>query len=352
MSSFEPSFLPLTVKEQLCRTLLEEFGVVSIRHRPSQAELTHPCLVSPEMHSDQGRNPTASLNYEKLTYKCLGCQAKGGLLWLITKVRGCTWDEARTWLSEEVGTGTTVMPLQQLLAYYDALYADARRRPPPIPVFHPSVLDPWNRVHSWLEEERGIPLENSLALRLGWDATDDSIVIPHIWRGELVGWQKRALSGRGPKYISTPDMPKDQTLYNYDAKRTTAIIVESPMSVARHYHALPMEATFGANVTDRQIKLITAHYERVILWMDNDEAGWRAIEGTENAPGMIDRIMPHCSVWVVDTPLAGDPADVTTPVALALVDAAVPAVAWRRPRTLYCPRCLSEPHGGVCDPVG
>lgn len=349
--SFEPSFLPVMVKEQLCRTLLEEFGAVSIRHRPAQAELTHACLVSPDVHSDQRANPTASLNYEKLTYKCLGCQAKGGILWFIATVRKCSGKEARDWLSKEVGTDGTVMPLQQLLDFYDALYTKSYRRPPPMPVYAESVLTPWNRVHSWLEDERKIPLENSLALRLGWDAIDDAIVIPHFWRGDLVGWQKRYLSSHAAnKYVSTPDMPKDQTLYDYDPKGKTAIIVESPMSVARHRHALPMEATFGSAVTDRQIKLIAAH-ERVILWMDNDEAGWRAMEGINGAPGMIERLMPHCPVWVVNSVLQGDPGDVTTEVAELLVASAVPAVVWQRPRALYCPRCLSDLHSGVCDPL-
>src|SRR5690606_12605011 len=123
--------LPEPIKEQLCRELLEEFGAVSIRHRPVQQELTHGCLINPDQHTDQVRNPTASLNYGKLTYKCLGCNAQGGLLWLITRVRGCTHEEARAWLSKETGTGETVMPLQQLLDYYDALYSQAARQPAP-----------------------------------------------------------------------------------------------------------------------------------------------------------------------------------------------------------------------------
>lgn len=349
--TFEPALLPESVKEQLCRQLLEEFGAVSIRHRPSQAELTHACLINPDMHGDQRRNPTASLNYEKLTYKCLGCQAKGGILWFIARVRRCSAKEARDWLAKEVGTDGTVMPLQKLLEYYDALYADSRR-PPPIPTYHPSVLEPWKGVHPWVTGERQIPMENAKDLHIGYDLDDDSVVIPHFWKGDLVGWQKRRLSGSGPKYTSTEEMPKDQTLYDYDPKRPTAVIVESPMSVARHRHALPMEATFGANVTDRQVKLIARHSKQVILWMDNDKAGWQALRGLSGAPGLIERLMPYCPVRVVQSPLAGDPADVTTRVALALVKSAVPACVWRPPGTLACPQCLSDAHSGLCDPVG
>ncbi len=356
--SFEPSYLPLAVKEQLCRSLLEELGVVSVRHLSNRAELIHGCLVSPEMHGDQARNPTASLNYEKLTFSCLGCQAKGGILWLITRIRRCTWEEARLWLSGEVGTSGTVMPLAQLLEYYDALYEGASRRAEPIPAYAMSTLDPWLAiVHPWLttgvpELEvtgRGIPEQNAIDLKLGWDPEDDTIVIPHIWEGSLAGWQKRRLSGDGPKYKSTAGMPRDRTLYDYDAKRRTAVIVESPMSVARHRHALPMEATFGASVTDRQIRLIAAHYEGVVLWMDNDEAGWRALEGSGGSPGMIERLAPYISVRVVDSPLAGDPADVETPVAVALVNAASPGVIWAPPTTLGCPKCLCTAHSGACE---
>lgn len=351
--------LPLSVKEQLCRTLLEEFGAVSIRHRPSQEELTHGCLVSPEKHSDQMRNPTASLNYSKLTWKCLGCNAKGGILWLITEVRKCTWEEARTWLAKETGTAGAVMPLKQLLEYYDALYADARKRPAPIPVYSASVLEPWLQVvHPWLTtgvpdleiEGRGIPVDTVHDLKLGWDPSDDTIVIPHFWKGQLVGWQKRRLSGSGPKYLSTPDMPKDQTLYDHDPRRGTAVIVESPMSVARHRHEVPMEATFGATVTDRQIRLIASHYQRCVLWMDNDQAGWKALEGLKDSPGMIERLSRYCPVWVVDNPFAGDPADLDTRTVQALVQDAVPASVWARPTSLACPACYEVSHSGVCHP--
>lgn len=350
--------MPSNVKEQLCRALLEEFGAVAIRHRPSQGELTHACLVSPEKHSDQLHNPTASLNYEKLTYKCLGCQAQGGILWLITELRRCTYEEAREWLSRETGTGGVVMPLQQLLDYYDALYADSRKRPLPIPVFSEAILEPWLKiVHPMYTtgvedlgvKGRGIPEQNVLDLKLGWNSVEDRLVIPHFWKGQLVGWQSRRLSGGGPKYLSTEDMPKDQTLYDYDAKRREAIIMEAPLSVARHRHELPVEGTFGSAVTDRQISLISAHFERMILWMDNDEGGWKALEGTAKTPGMIERASKYGSVWVVDSPFAGDPGELETRAAVAVLEEyTIPAVSWKRPRWLACHLCYQQAHQGPC----
>jgi hypothetical protein len=359
MSVFEPALLPLHIKEQLSLDLLAEFGAISIRVRSSRQEIIHGCLVGAN-HTDQARNPTASFNYEKLTYKCLGCQAKGGILWLICRVRGCTSQEAREWLAKETGTGGNVMSLKALLEYYDAIYTYKPGSLPPIPTFDPVVLEPWlDIVHPWLTTGvedlditgRGIPEQNVRDLRIGWNSQTNEIVIPHFWKGELVGWQKRALSYGTSKYESTGDFPKEQTLYDYDAKRGKAILCESPLSVAKHRHALPFEATFGADVTDRQIRLMASHYEKCVLWMDNDLAGWRALEGTKDSPGIIDRLSPYCPVWIVPSPFWGGPDDVETVVAEHLVEMAVPAAAWQRPRgVLYCPKCHHEHSKGRCSP--
>jgi hypothetical protein len=352
MAVFEPALLPLHVKEQLALALLEEFGASSIRVRSNRQEIIHGCLVGAK-HTDQVRNPTASLNFEKLTYKCLGCQAKGGILWLICRVRGCSSQEAREWLARETGTGGTVMPLQALLDYYDALYTYAPGKLPPIPTYDPSVLEPWLKiVHPWLTTGvedlditgRGIPEENVQALKIGWNPVANAIIIPLFWKGALVGWQQRALAHAASKYESTPDFPKEQVLYDHDPRRQTAVICESPLSVAKHRHALPFEGTFGATVTDRQVKLMAIH-ERCILWMDNDKAGWDALEGSRDSPGIIDRLAPYGCAWVVPSPFWGGPDDVDTAVARHLVEMAVPAVSWKRPTgMLYCPKCHNAHH--------
>lgn len=346
---FEPAMVPLSIKEELCESLLEEFGAISIRNKPTRQELTHGCLVG--SHSDQLRNPTASLNYEKLTYKCLGCKAQGGILWLITKVRSCTWEEARAWLEQATGTGKTLMPLSRLLEFYDALYAD-KKTLPPIPVFAESVLDPWTDggVHPYFAE-RHIPEDTALRFRLGYDRSQDRIVIPHFWKGQLVGWQTREprkTTGDMAKYLSTDEFPREQTIFNYDPKRRSAVVFEAPMSVLRHAHRLPVEATFGASITDRQIKVLGAHCEKLILWLDNDEAGWKALEGSKDNPGVIQRASKYGAVWVVDSPFSGDPGEVDTDTAEALIDSAVPASVWRRPASLACPRCFMAFHEGGC----
>lgn len=361
---FEAAYLPDASKRALALELLEEFGAQIRRVNDKKGEIVHGCLVSPGMHSDQDRNPTASLNYQKLTYNCLGCQASGGLLWFIATCRGGSSQDARSWLEETAGLGGNVMELDAMLRFLDNMYA--KKSSAPIPTYSDRALKPWAYEHPYLTDPssadppgRGIPLETVRRFRLGWDPEEDRIVLPHFWQGKLVGWQTRKMPNdwmsqvpapNMPKYLSSPDFPKDATIYNYLPKEQVVVVVESMMSVLRHVHALHMEATFGAKVTDLQIGRLVKH-QKVVLWMDNDKAGWLAVEGRPEEPktktspgreavlGMAELLSRYCDVFVVDSQWMQDPGELPTEEILALVDSAVPWTLWRRPRVLYCYHC-------------
>jgi len=379
-STFEPALMPDSEKEALCRSLLEEFGVSDIRAN-ERGELQHACLVS-SYHTDQDRNPTASLNYKKLTYHCLGCGASGGLLWFIATCRGGASSEARKWLAKATGTDGEVQNLSDLLRYFDSIYESKQTGRSPIPKYSDRILDPWQGIHPYLTdgvpelgiEGRGISEENLLHFRVGYSEhfplgdkkTSERIVIPHFWKGDLVGWQTRRLDSRDgtAKYLASPDFPKDSTLFNYDPKRKKAGIVESMLSSIKHYHALPLEATFGASITERQVRLMERH-ETVVLWLDNDKAGWDALEGRYEdikrggkvvgrklvQEGLGSLLGRSLNVLVVDNPYAADAGDMTTEDAVALYEAAIPYGAWERPEVLYCYRCKEVAHEGPCEEV-
>jgi DNA primase len=335
MSFLEAVHLPDGQKEQLCRQLLTEFGVTDIRQHDD--ELVHGCLIS-AYHQDQVRNPTASLNFHKLTYNCLGCGSHGGLLWFIATVRGVQSNEARRWLEIETGTGGQIQELAKLLHLLDALNTRQETRAP-IPRYSTRVLESWDFVHPYMTtgdpevglEGRGIPVETLERFRIGWDPEKDRIVFPHFWKGALVGWQTRRIWNDGTeKYKNSPDFPKDETLYNAYPKGprgpSRIVVVESNMSVLRHVHAMPMSSTFGAKITDRQLWLLEG-YEEIVIWMDNDKAGWKATERLGEHLGLGARGL----VRVVISPYAADPGDLPTEVAEGMVDEAVPYDLWRRP---------------------
>lgn len=366
-SVFEALSLPEEAKEALCRDLLSEFGVDRVVHNPTKGELTVRCVM-PD-HDD--RHPSAGLNYRSLVYSCFSCGAGGGLLWLISTVRGHTSPAAaRDWLIGHVGLdGEDTGAILRLI---DMIVDDAGRSRvrAPIPSFSPRVLEPWAFVHPWLTDPinwddpsmggRGVPEQNVLDLEVGYaeayplddkGTTSERIVVPHFWKGKLVGWQSRKIFEDGsPKWLSSIDFPKDETMFHLP-EGDTLVVVESPMTVLRHVHHLPLAATFGANITDRQVRLM-ADYGRVVLWLDPDRAGWRAVEGWtgengERHLGLIDRLEPYTDVWVVDTDLDVDGADMTDEDAAACVQGAVPGPVWERPKRLRCYVCRKV-HTGDC----
>lgn len=334
--AFEAGTLPDEEKERLCRSLLAEFGVTQIRPGPN-GELVHSCCLPFGRHKNDDNNPSASLNYLKLTYICRGCGNSGGLLWFIGTCRGTSATEASSWLATETGTDGSVQELGALMEFFDSLYGKSAPVAPPMPKLDRGVLDPWLAIHPYMTEVRRIPVDNlkqflvgygTIRMKIGDDewVNSERIIIPHFWDGDLVGWQtRRLMKGDGTsRWKSSADFPKDTTIYNY-AERKSALVVESPMNVLRHAHHLRhMEATFGASVTHRQIRLLSRHPE-VTLWYDNDEAGWVATERSG------EELEPYCRVRVVDNPYAADAADLPDDLAAELVANSIPYSLWKRP---------------------
>lgn len=344
---FEPTLLPDDAKRDLCRALLEEFGVTHI-NETHKGELIHSCPLPLGGHSNGDRKPSASLNYKKLTFKCLGCGHSGGLIWFAATCRGEDSQQVRAWIEGETGLGQTVMDLPKLLDLLDAYAKPGTVARTPMPNYDPSVLKPWTWPiqHPILTDGmpeigikgRGLREDTLNHFRvcyaeeypMGKDAaTQERIVIPHFWKGQLVGWQARRIDGRDePKYKNSPDFPKDTTLYNFDPKCRQIVVVESPMSVLARWHHVPeMMATFGATLTEDQLKLLQ-RFDRVITWFDNDKAGWRATRQVQN------ELSRFTTVLVVDNPYDADAADVDDTTADRLIAEAIPPVVWNPPRRL------------------
>lgn len=362
-SDFEVVLLPYDVKEEMCLSLLAEFG--ADRVKKSGDELVHRCVMP--WHDD--RNPSARLNVEKLTYKCWSCDSGGGLLWLIkTLRRGTSTKDAFDWVSST--TGLDGDDLEAFADLIDAMTAEDSTYRAPMPSFSRRVLDPWAITHPWLTDPRqqggrGIPEANVEALEMGYaeayplddkGRTSERIIIPHFWHDRLVGWQSRRLLDDGtPKYLSTEDFPKDETIFR-PPSGDTIVVVEAPMSVARHLHHQPVAATFGASVTDAQVRLL-AVYDRVILFPDPDTAGWRWITGAideetgEERLSLVDRLEPYTDVDVVQTDWAVDAADMDDETMAELVAEAVPAALWEQPERLRCWDCKTY-HSGHCREEG
>jgi hypothetical protein len=342
-SRLEAASLPDSEKEKLCRDLLAEFGVTDIRQ--SGDELQHACLLPFSDHRDQERNPTGSLNFRKLAYKCVGtCDAGGGLLWFIGIMRDESGESARKWLRGKTGLGEEES-LASLMDFFDAIYTNGSKANQygPMPHMSTDVLEPWLQhpdvVIDYMGIMRNMPPDLAeraiekfkigyapdMRIRIGENKFVKShrIVIPHFWRGNLVGWQtRRMFDDMTMKYKNSPDFPKDQTLYNYDRNAESAFSV-----IAKDHTGDHIESTFSASITDRQLKLISMH-PKVVIFGDNDAAGWNM---THRLGGFLER---YSAVNVADNPYAADPADMDDQTYRQCVDGALPYSIWSPPKEL------------------
>lgn len=346
--------LPDAQKRQLCIELLAEFGVSQF-NETRKGELQHQCTLPLGGHTDRD-SVTASINYRKLTFACFVCGNKGGLLWWIAVNRHESVEQARNWLRNASGVTDGIDP-QLLLGILDELFHPPReQRVIPSydlrildqwtswPIHHPYLTDPVRFVDGRNIGGREIPIETLDRYRIGYCDHDadwryrQRIIIPLFWRAKLVGWQARRLDPNDPdpaKYKNSPDAPRDRILYGA-VEEPEIVLVESPMSVLRHVHRLPLVATLGAVVSEFQLPLLH-HYRRITVWPDNDKAGWDALTGTgffgrRHEPGLIDKLRDYVEVRVVQSPWSkADPADLTEEQALDLVEQAVPAAIWHPP---------------------
>lgn len=356
--------LPESARRTLCLDLLAAAGAVSIRVNDATGEIVHGCLLTPSAHRDQRANPTASLNYRNLAGSCFGCKAAGGLLWFTAVVLGTDEAGARAWLAGSTGEVDGVLPWAAFLTEIADTFARAAAHAPPrLPRYAPAALDAYAHPHPYWTDApgpqgtggRGLHPATVAKFHLGYDSAADRVVIPHFWRGDLVGWQTRATRGGapGPKYKNTPAFPKRETVYGLNPEAEEIVLTESVMSPLRHAHAMDdVASTFGAQVSDEQIGQVVRSraLRRTALWFDNDEAGWTAVDGgAKRSEGLISRLGRHVPVFVVDSPFAGDPADLDTGTAEAVRENfLVPAALWRRPTLLLCPWCQNQSHPGSC----
>lgn len=298
------------------QAVLDHYGADNQREElnaDGSREIIHSCLIDrvDPHHQNGDQNPSAACNLDKKTWVCYSYvdpdTGKSGydMLHLIMKMEGKkeprdVIELVRTFM-DDVTSPTVegrVAKLRRLLAPKESV------GPTVIRPYSERVLASWAYAHPYLDE-RGIDLDTASRLHIGYDPEENRITIPHWWNGRLVGWQKRAIPDRPgqwpgtvpplPKYRNNPGFPKSETLYRMDAARAAqsaglpstggaVVVVESPFSAIKA-EALGLSgvvATFGAKITDCQVDILK-DCDKLVVWMDDDDAGARAESRLESA---------------------------------------------------------------------
>jgi DNA primase len=146
----------------------------------------------------------------------------------------------------------------------------------------------------------GLVIENDEGRR--YDRFRGRLMIPICdAKGKVIGFGSRSLDGSEPKYMNSPQTPifdKGRLLFGLDRARNairneqTAVLVEGYMDVIGTHQAgfLNVVAGMGTSLTEDQFRTLKRLANRIVLALDADAAGERAVlRGVDVARDALDR---------------------------------------------------------------
>lgn len=246
------------------------------------------CLDPWGQHQHGDRTGKLAINRDKRLYNCWVCGG-GTLLTYTMAIKDMDVMEATAWLYQF--TRRVEETTERFEAEIDRLLFDEEKSNDRIviPYFNVAVLDRWTEYSEEMLEwstKRGISKDTLRSYGVGFNPaltmrhfTGPAAVFPHFWNDKLVGWQSRWICDFPkdiPKYVFTNDFPREHSIYGIGqlSSSSPVIVCESVPTVlllATSGHAAV--ATFGASVTDEQIKHLRKLQQGVIIAADNDKAG-------------------------------------------------------------------------------
>ena len=172
------------------------------------------------------------------------------------------------------------------------------------------------------QEARGITEEACMAYGIRWSTKEHGWVLPirDPDTNQLLGWQTKTKNS----VLNYPTgVAKRNTLFGLDAVTTDDIVlVESPLDAAKIWCAgYDAVASYGAAVSDDQRLLLVRKSNRLVLALDDDEAGRRT---TQN---LLELLEPRMIVSVFRYPgrQVKDPGDMTYEEIETAIETAIPS---------------------------
>ncbi len=255
--------------------VLERYGV---KLRRSGKELRGRCPI----HQGEGQN-TFHASTEKNAFQCFSCGAKGNVLDLVAALEKCSVRDAglklKNWFSLTPGADGPPKPIAE-----PAKDEREESGEPNKPLGF--TLKGIDHSHPYLTE-RGIDPETAEYFGVGFFSGKGSmsgrIVIPiDNERGELVAYAGRSIDGSEPKYKLPTGFKKSQVLYNLgratEETDGTVVLVEGFFDCMKVTQAeFACVALMGCSMSEAQEAQLAAHFRRVIIMLDGDDAGERAV---------------------------------------------------------------------------
>lgn len=228
--------------------------------RISEREITGKCPVHVRVVGREDRSPSWSINASTGLWICFSCGARGTLSSLLRELSGDDAISAQQFL---INAG------MQRLTATDSEKVDV-----------PAIVDrdaffAFERVSNRRCVSRNLNPDIVYRFGVRWNPSHRSWAIPIISPlGQFQGWQEKK-----PGWVRNypVGVKKGQTLFGIERVRSrTIVLVESPLDVVRFAGVFDKPnavASFGATVSHEQYRLLTHIADRVVIAMDNDDAG-------------------------------------------------------------------------------
>jgi DNA primase len=254
------------------------------------------------LHKNGDTTGKFAIHRDKRVYNCFVCGG-GSLLSLAMAVNDMAVEEAVKWIYQF--THGEQKDDEQFSNYLLEMLKDTEKRVATLPYFNEHSLDRFEEgPRDWFYERgiddevidnhrlifveklyKGAPRRNN-GDKIDSDYVGPAAIFPHRWNGQLVGWQNRWIDfGTTPKWLgkwtNTSEFPKHETIFNYDAALTRVSKMREPIVVQESVATtcfletcgVLSVSTFGAEVSDAQLRLLRRFQLGVVLCPDNDPHG-------------------------------------------------------------------------------
>lgn len=221
-------------------------------------------------HDD--RHASWSCNLDTGEHHCFACGFGGSFMLLVGKMLGITRADSETWVRER--------------KIKDIAEGHIGPREPRVrQAAEVSEADMWAFTDPPADAlaSRGLTLEACQEYGVRWDNERELWITPvrDPLTGRLWGWQ-----AKNARYFHNypRDIAKAKALFGFSLVPDggTVLLVESPLDApyarpaCQDLGIYPV-SSYGAHVSDEQVRLLRVRCARVILAMDNDEAGWKSV---------------------------------------------------------------------------
>lgn len=215
--------------------------------------------------------PSWSINLDSGQHNCFSCGFGGGFVYLTMIVRDQDGKAAKEWVRQRK---------------VKDIAAGAERKAARQEHAELTEADLWEFDDDYPQDEldyRGFSEYEAQGFNLLWDHKRDGWVIPvRDLEYKLIGYQFKPRHGTDGIPINYPKyLKKSGRLFDglQEMEGDVLIIVESPLDVVRlwHWGHENVVALYGSSLDLEQAELIMERFDRVILALDDDEAGRKGI---------------------------------------------------------------------------